>query len=606
MRRRPLAALIFALAASLLSARSPALTPSLAGPLPLKGSELGVGRRIPNLSFSDWKGNPHDLASLGSKGIVFAMTSASCPVSKRYLPSLARWSELLKAKGIPLVLVNPFPSERADQIEAQLQSAGLQILYVHDRNHQLTRALGATTTTEVFLLDAAQTLRYRGALDDQYGTDYSRERPSTCFLQDALTALLSNTPLKIEATSAPGCELDLPPLPQSPSGKPPIPPPTYHRDIARILQHHCVRCHRSEGIAPFALDELESVLDRAKTIRRVVSEGTMPPWHAAPPKSGPSPWANDGSLPERDRRDLLAWLNSPERPAGNPAEAPIPAAFPAQWTQGTPEAILRLTRSHSIPATGTLPYQIETLETSFSEDRWVRAYEIRPSAREVVHHVLIQIHEGPQRKAFPDGAESFWGAYVPGNEGRTYPPGVARKLPAGARLRFQIHYTPSGKPATNQLELGLCFAPQPPEYEVRTAGLAQRKLRIPPMAADHVETKSRFAPADLQILSLMPHLHTRGKSFQYTLQVPGQAPQTLLEIPRYDFNWQRAYEFKTPHRIPKGSELTITAHFDNSPANKANPDPHRTVTWGEQTSDEMMIGYLEYLLPPSNPTAPLR
>jgi hypothetical protein len=574
--------------------------PLFQGPIPLKGAELGVGRRIPNLTFTDLEGRSHSLGSLGSKGVVLAMTSASCPVSKRYLPSLARLSETLPALGISLILINPFPSENPDAIRAQIQSAGLRCPYIVDQDHQLSRTLGATSTTEVFLLDATQTLLYRGALDDQYGTDYSRERPALPLLQNAVNALLAGSPPRINATSAPGCELDL----QPPAAAiPPLlnPTPTYYRDVARILQHHCVRCHHDDGIAPFALDTLDAVVDRAKAIRRVVSERTMPPWHAIPSSNAPSPWANDCSLPKRDLNDLLAWIDSPDRPLGSAAEAPLPQVFPSRWSIGTPDARFQISRPQAIPATGTLPYQIDTVETNFPEDRWVSAYEILPTAREVVHHVLIQIEEpstlSGKRAQRVDGAESFWGAYVPGNGARIYPDSTARRLPAGTRLRFQIHYTPSGKPTTDQLELGLLFAKNPTTFEVKTAGVSQRQLKIPPMAADHVESKSRRAPADLWVFSLMPHLHSRGKSFQYTLHTQGSSPETLLEIPRYDFNWQRSYEFKTPRFIPKGSELTITAHFDNSPANKANPDPSKTVTWGEQTSDEMMIGYLEHLVP---------
>lgn len=577
------------------------LPPDPALPRP---AELGVGRQVPDVAFQDLAGRPHRLSDWrGQPGLVVAVTSATCPLSKRYLPSLAALEPGLRAQGIGLVLVNPFASEEPAAIRAQLAGHGFTAPYVHEADRALTGALGARSTTEVFLLDATRTLVYRGALDDQYDLVRNLPAPRQTHLREAVAALLRGEPPPIAATAAPGCDLDA-----APTSAPAAPTPVnYHRDVARILQQHCVSCHQPDGGAPFALDSLAAVRDRARVIRRVLEAGTMPPWFAAPPPAGtPSPWAHDRSLPERDRADLLAWLTSADRPEGDPRDAPLPRRAPSSWTIGPPDLVVPLSRAYAIPAGGVLPYQFDLVTTTLTEDRWVSAYEIRPSARDVVHHVIVNVHEpGRPVRDHEEGATGYWAVYVPGNGAHTYPEGFARRLPAGARVSFQIHYTPSGRPVRERLELGLVFARTPPRHEVRTLPVPGRGLRIPPGAAHHVETASRRLPHDLPLLSLMAHLHVRGKAFRFELLPPDGEPEVLLDLPRYDFNWQLRYDLRAPRLLPRGSTVRVTAVFDNSAGNPANPDPTRTVRWGPQTSDEMLIGYLEYFvpIPPRDPPA---
>jgi peroxiredoxin len=568
----------------------------LAGPVIMKGDALGVGRRVPDVLITTIDGEESTLHRvLSPHGIIVAMTSSTCPVSNRYMPTLAA----LHKGGVSVLLVNPFASETKEQITTAHREAGLTAPCVHDTDKAVASALGARSTTEVFLIDASGTLRYRGAIDDQFGTDYNLDAPRANYLRDAVSAVLAHTRVPITATSAPGCELDL--ANASAVGKTEV---TYHRDVARILQAHCTECHRQDGVAPFALDDITEVKDRAKTIKRVLSDGTMPPWFAAlAPGAQGSPWANDCSLSSRDKADLLAWIDSAERPLGDPAHAPQPITYAAGWTIGEPDLVVALPQPVSIKATGFMPYQFVVAETTLTEDKWVQGYEIVPSDRSVVHHVIVNVHKaGAKLRDREEGSDGYWAAYVPGNTMQVYPPGFARKLPAGARVSFQIHYTPNGKATQDQLKMGLIFAKTAPRYEVRTLAVPKRPLNIPPGESNHIETTTKPAPFDLNVMALMAHMHVRGKAFRFEVTHADGRSETLLDIPRYDFNWQLRYDYAQPKLIPRGSQLTITAAFDNSPANKANPDPSATVHWGPQTVDEMMIGYIEIFTPLPAPT----
>jgi mono/diheme cytochrome c family protein len=564
-------------------------------PQVLKAGDYGVGRMVEDLALKTLDGKDIKLSTAtGKNGLVIALFSASCPISGKLAPETVRLEKDLEAQDVKLLLVNAPPGQKNDEIAKFIADHGLKSAVALDADGKLAQSLAATTTTEVFLLDAARTLVYRGALNDQYGLGYSKEQPARHFLRDAVAAMLRGEPAEIAATSAPGCAVDLPAKTVVASTS-----VTYHRDIARIMQANCVECHHSGGVGPFALDSYDAVIEHAGMIRKQVERGAMPPWFAAALEGQThSPWANDRSLSERDRADLLAWLAS-DRAKGDVADAPKPRQFPGEWSIGKPDAIIAASRSISIKAEGTMPYQHVTVTTDFPEDRWVRGYEILPTAREVVHHVIVTVYEKGRkvRGGGDEGTEGYWAAYVPGNTKQVYPEGFARKLPAGATVSFQIHYTPNGKAVQDTMRMGLLFAKEPPKYVVHTSALPNARINIPAGAANHVETAQRRLPADVNAMALMAHMHVRGKAFKFEAVSPDGKTETLLDIPRYDFNWQLRYDYAMPRFLPRGTTIKITAVYDNSTGNPANPDPTKNVRWGQQTYDEMMIGYLEHYTP---------
>lgn len=567
------------------------------GPKYLKPTDVGVGRMVPDFAFTDLRGQQHKLSDLqGSEAVVLAFTSTSCPICQKYAPSLARLEKSFADKKVAFLFVNPTPSDEPKEIEKAVAQHGFRGGYVHDRDGKLTATLDARSTGEVFVLDAKRTLIYRGAVDDQYGQGYALEAPRETYLKDALESLLSHQPIRIRATEAPGCALE-PKSEQKNTAS-----ATYHARISRIVQESCLECHRKDGLAPFSLEKPEDLISHQAMIRKVVEDGTMPPWYAAAPGKGKtSPWANDRSLAEGDKKDLIAWLQS-DRPLGDESDAPKPRAFPKEWSIGKPDLVVQLPREVNVKAEGIMPYQNLIVETKLTEDKWVQALEVQPTARSVVHHVLVFVlppganGEGDDRPGREE-RQGFFAAYVPGNSSFSYAPGLAKKLPKGSKLRFQMHYTPNGTATKDQTKLGLIFAKEKPEHEVHVIGMVNHRLSIPPGADNHPEVAYMPVPADAKILTLMPHMHLRGKAFRYEVTTPDKKTQTLLDVPAYDFNWQLAYRYADPILLPRGSTLKATGWYDNSKNNPANPDPTKTVKWGPQTYDEMMLGYVEYYFP---------
>ncbi|MFM7131561.1 MAG: EF-hand domain-containing protein, partial [bacterium] len=467
--------------------------------------------------------------------------------------------------------------------------------YMHDKDEKLAAALGARSTTEVLLFDKALTLRYRGAVDDQFAVGTALEKPRHNYLTDAVAALLTDQEITVAVTDPSGCSLD---FEKAGTDQTTV---TYHNQISRMIQKNCVECHRDGGLGPFSLESFDDIKAHRGMIRKEVTRGQMPPWFAAPATYESHPgWLNDRRMAESEKTALLGWLAG-DMPAGDPAEAPLPRKFPdTGWQLGTPDLVLKLPAPIQIPAQGKMPYQHRTIDTKLTEDTWVQAVELRPTDRTVVHHVLVFIAP-PETRGDGDAGNDdvqerrgFFAGYVPGTSAMIFPEGYGKRVPKGSRLRFQIHYTPNGKATSDQFEFAMTFCKTPPKHEIKVIGVANPGLNIPAGAANHVELARQKVPTDVDILAFMPHMHVRGKAFKYEVLFPDGRRETVLDVPRYDFNWQLRYKLAKPVPVPAGSTIIATAAYDNSEANRANPDPTKNVQWGQQTDEEMMLGYVEY------------
>ena len=583
--------------------RSAAESPIRQGPRPIKPSEHGVGRHIPDLSFTDINGKLYRLSEFAShNAIVFALTGTGCPLCLKYSPSLAEIEKRYRDKGVAFIFVNPNESESGERLQKAVKTHGFQGPYISDRDKALRNVLSPETTTEVFVLDRARTLVYRGAVDDQYGFAYALDAPRVSYLTDALDAVLAGQSPETQATSSPGCELFY----DEATTLPPASDITYHNRVSRIIQANCIECHRAGGIGPMTLESYEEVKDYAGMIRNVVDRGVMPPWFAAPQSEGDEEetqslhWSNDRSMSAQEKNDLFAWIKA-GAPEGDSADAPLPKTYPGGWLIGKPDAVFEFPQPVPVKATGIMPYKHITVETNLEEDKWVQAIEVRPGKLDVVHHVIVSVRAD---EGEIDERDGYWGAYVPGNSTLVYPDGYARRLPKDAKLRFQMHYTPNGTATEDSTRIGVIFSKAPPRHEVKVVGIANSRISIPPHAANHPEVAELRLPYDVQVLSFLPHMHLRGKAARYeAMTESGQ--KTLLEVPRYDFNWQLLYRLAEPLTLHRGNTIRFTGWFDNSSKNPANPDPNRNVRWGQQTEDEMHLGYVEYIVLGAKPGEPI-
>jgi hypothetical protein len=392
---------------------------------------------------------------------------------------------------------------------------------------------------------------------------------------------------------------------------------TFYRDVLPILQRRCQVCHRPGEAAPMAFLTYKDVRPWAKAIREALLTKKMPPWFADPQYGQ---FRNDRRLPPAEIRTLTDWVDH-GAPEGDRKSAPPPLSFVDGWSIGKPDLVVELPRELTIPATGKVEYQYVRVRVGLAEDKWIERIESRPGNPAVVHHIdVLAVGPGTSRflqmqpgapyefpikpgdlpKGEDDGTAEAYGVdeeliagFLPGDSAHSLESGRARLLKAGADLVLMMHYTTNGKATTDRSRVGIIFAKEPPRQRARRYIIENFRFRIPPNDPNFKVTSRVFLDSDVILLSLTPHMHFRGKSFTYRAVYPNGRTETLLDVPRYNFNWQLTYELTRPLTLPKGTQIVCTAYYDNSRNNPFNPDPQREVPWGEQTSDEMMSAFID-------------
>jgi hypothetical protein len=377
--------------------------------------------------------------------------------------------------------------------------------------------------------------------------------------------------------------------------------PTYTKDVAAILNKRCLECHRTGEAGPMTLQSYKEVRPWAKAIKQATLTRTMPPWHADPAINH---FSNDRRLTDQELATVAKWVDD-GAPEGNPADLPKAPEFYQGWKIGKPDKIFDMGTDFTIPATGVIRYQYYTIEPGFTEDKWVSAVEVRPGQRSQVHHILVFVKEGGKRvtRAGEQFSDMLIG-YAPGVPSIEFDNETGYLLKAGSQLLLQVHYTANGKEAVDRSVVGLKFRTSPPKYRAYSTSAMQPRIVIPPGDPNY-EARATFTfPEDVTLLDLTPHMHLRGKAFKYTITYPDGKSEELLNVPKYDFNWQLSYILSEPRKVPAGSKIEAVAWYDNSANNKYNPDPTKTVKWGDQTFDEMMIGFFNYKVPVDAPPPP--
>ena len=408
--------------------------------------------------------------------------------------------------------------------------------------------------------------------------------------------------------------------------------PTYDRDVLPVLEKNCQSCHRPGEVAPMSFLTYQETRPWAKAIKAAVLGKKMPPWFADP-KYGH--FLNDRRLSDADTKTLVDWADN-GAPEGNAKDKPAPVEFMTGWNI-KPDVVLEMPKPFEVPAKGILEYQYVVVPTHFEKDMWVTSAEVRPGNRSVMHHVIIYVRPpgsnylkeaqpgvpfvpvqyerdangaavrrlppaGPQPPPPPPGQPrqdpmagiELLTAYAPGLQAQRFDTPIAdaaKFVPAGSDLVFQLHYTTNGKTATDQTKIGLTFAKNPPKYRVLTGNATQHDFVIPPNDPNYESHSSVTFNVEAQLVWLMPHMHLRGKDFEFQAVYPTGETEKLLSVPKYNFNWQLGYEEAKPLVLPKGTKIECTAHHDNSVNNPANPNPNIAVRWGDQSWEEMMMGF---------------
>ena len=376
--------------------------------------------------------------------------------------------------------------------------------------------------------------------------------------------------------------------------------PTFTKDVAPILYNRCLECHRPGEAGPMAFRTYQETRPWAKAIKQAVMTHDMPPWYADPTIDH---FKNDRHLTEQEVATIAKWVDA-GAPEGKAADLPKLPQYTEGWVIGKPDLVLTLPKEFKIPATGVVQYQYFTIDPEFTEDTWIQAAEVRPTQRTQVHHILVfaQDATGPdgKRKRSPRGGEQFSDmliGYAPGVPTITWDPDTAFLVKAGSKLLFQVHYTTNGTEATDHDMLGLKIRKDAPKFRAITGSAVQFRLSIPPNDPNYETKAVQEFKEDATLIDLTPHMHLRGKAFKYVITYPDGRSEVLLNVPHYDFNWQLSYVLSEPRVVPAGSKIEATAWYDNTANNKYNPDPTQTVKWGDQTFNEMMIGFFNYRVP---------
>jgi len=556
-------------------------------------STVGLAERLASTKRTDFQGKDWNWSELsGEKGTVVVFLGTQCPLAKLYTPRIEELSTKYAKSGMRFVAVDPNVQDSLAEMGAHARKHQLTIPFIKDPDQSLADLLGATRTPEVCVLDTNAELRYRGRIDDQFGIGYAKEKGTASELIDAIEAILSGREVPTALTAAPGCLIGR--VHHKKSDAATGVPITYAEHVAPVLQAHCVSCHREGDIGPMDLSTYEDAAAWADMIVEVTQNRTMPPWHAT---QDHAKFANDRTLSEQELSILEQWAAGGTE-SGDLQKVAKPIAATSGWLLSKePDLVIPMSEeAYRVPKEGTINYQYFRADVGNDKDLWVRGLEILPGARDVVHHVLVFVAPKGARKRDLGGARTFFAGYVPGTRAELMPSGYAKRIPANSELVFQVHYTPNGTATEDLSKLGLLFTDeQSVTHEVITTSAVNLRFSIPPGAANHAVTAT--LPEKLpecELLSFSPHMHVRGKSFKYTIVYPGKRREVVLDIPHYDFNWQTEYRLASPIQVPAGTRMRCDATFDNSDGNLNNPDSKAWVSWGDQTYEEMMIGYFHY------------
>ena len=546
-----------------------------------RADDVKVGARVGKLKFTDIRSLPRTTDDFGAKkAVVFVFTNTTCPVAQRYLPTLNALEKDYRDKGVQFVAVNAADDDALIAMATQSVKYDTEFPFVKDFDGSVARALGATRTPEVVVLDGDKTIRYRGRIDDPYRLRGNRDKPTTTELKDALDAILAGKKVATTETEVDGC------LITSPKAVKPK-EVTFAEHVAPVLKKHCWECHKAGGSAPFALTSYKQASARAASLAEVIKDQRMPPWFAT---HDYGPFVNRRGLSDDDRAIVTDWAKTDAAPGDLTKVPAVPEEAKEKWQIGKPDLVLE-SSVFELPAKGDIPYKYAILLHNFAEDTWISGTQITSDNPRVLHHANLAF--GSIAGGFKE--ENFITGYVPGGEPMDLEKGVAFRIPKGSFLALQIHFVPTGKDEKCKLSVGLRYPRNAVHQQLRNIQLTNSRFAITPGAPAHKVTASRVLDADVVGVGLFSHMHLRGKDMTFTAHLPDGKRDELLVIANYNFAWQVPYRWEPGKKtLPKGTRLECVARYDNSAFNPYNPNPLATVRNGPQTHNEMMFGFFFY------------
>lgn len=547
-----------------------------------------IGDRVADFTFKDIRYLPRTLDELGERqAYVIVFTTIDCPLVQRYLPRVNELEEAYRDQGVQFVAINVGPGDSIVEMAHQAVKVDAAFPFVKDFDGDAVRALGVSRTPEAVVLDADRRLRYRGRIDSQYrlgGVKPSRGRED---LKEAIDDVLAGREVSVAETPVDGCKITLPEYRQ------PDEPVTFAEHIAPIMQAHCQDCHHEGSIGPFPLVEYEDVTAFAEMVAEVVRERRMPPSYASKEHGH---FINRLEMSPQEIASVIHWVRG-GMPLGDVEKMPEPREFAkSEWRIDEPDLVITMSKPAKLPAHGYIPYKYAILPYTFQHDTWVQQVEILPSNRAAQHHCNLAYLRPGKGLSFSEDDAVFITGQVPGGDPMQLSDGVGFCIPKGAMLILQLHYVTTGEETEDQTSVGLVFAKERIQKELRHFQITDNKFAIPPHASHHRVTARRTFEHDAIGVGMFVHMHLRGKDMTFRAIYPEGKDEMLLSVPNYNFDWQMAYVWeKGAQRFPAGTHVECVAHYDNSAFNPYNPDPEDTVRHGPQTYHEMMFGFLFYL-----------
>ena len=536
-------------------------------------------QEVINFALLDHKGRFHELRRTDARVLLLFVTGNGCPIARQSIWKLKALQQHYLERGVVLWMMNSNPQDDRASIvqEAEaLRSEPLPIL--KDDTQGVARMLGINRTCEAIAIGTKDwRIFYRGAIDDQLSEGTMRSQPGEKFLENALNEFLAGKPVSKSRTVPKGCRIH---FEVDSSGHEEI---SFVKEVAPILQRKCVICHRPGDIGSWVMSDFKKVKGMSAMIQEVILARRMPPWNA---DSQFGSFSNDRSLTVPEAQTLLRWIEqgSPRGPGDDPLPA---AARPApDWPLGPPDFILRA-RPEQIPATGLLDLRHQILNAPFTNEVWVGALDVKPGNRKVLHHVTLRTIYPNQTVA---DAVPIAG-WNPGHTSGRFPEGTGKLFRQAVKFHIDLHYTTIGTPQTDQTEIGFYLLAGPPKLPLESRAVWDSDFTIPPGEPDLRTSALTSFDRETLLYDFRPHMHYRGSWFKIELLYPNGQRDTVLSVPRYDFNWQTTYLLAEPKRVPAGTWMLCTGGFDNSALNPGNPDPTKRLHWGDQSWDEMFIGH---------------